>query len=171
MQAPLASSSQQSCSCGSLPPRLLARRHRVAACPPAARRRRCAALERRHRADRLVCSAETVEASPDEASTSGVDHNGAGAAAEPAQQVPQARTWELDFSSRPILDARGKKRWELLICDSARAWTYSKYFPNNKINSTQARAAAASGTLCAVGVHARPGSAPVPPCSVATQAC
>jgi hypothetical protein len=26
--------------------------------------------------------------------------------------------WELDFYSRPILDADGKKRWELLICSS-----------------------------------------------------
>jgi len=152
MQAPLASPSEQSCSCSRLPPRLLVRRQRVAAAPPAARRRRCAALERRHRADRLVCSAETVEASPDEASTSGVDRSGPAAAAEPALQAPKARTWELDFSSRPILDARGKKRWELLICDSDRAWTYSKYFPNNKINSTQARAPAAGlvGMLCAV---------------------
>ena len=152
MQAPLASPSEHTCSCSRLPPRLLARRQGVAAAPPAARRRRCAALERRHRADRIVCSAETVEASPDEASTSGVDRSGPAAAAEPALQAPKARTWELDFSSRPILDARGKKRWELLICDSDRAWTYSKYFPNNKINSTQARAPAAGllGMLCAV---------------------
>ena len=27
--------------------------------------------------------------------------------------------WELDFYSRPILDADGRKRWELLICSSA----------------------------------------------------
>ena len=27
--------------------------------------------------------------------------------------------WELDFYSRPILEADGRKRWELLICSSA----------------------------------------------------
>ncbi|NES69560.1 MAG: DUF1092 family protein, partial [Okeania sp. SIO2D1] len=26
--------------------------------------------------------------------------------------------WELDFYSRPILDERQKKLWELLICES-----------------------------------------------------
>lgn len=50
---------------------------------------------------------------------------------------PAADTWELDFSSRPLFDERGKKRWELLICDPARTWEYSLYFPNNKINSTE----------------------------------
>lgn len=43
--------------------------------------------------------------------------------------------WELDFSSRPILDERGKKVWELLICDPQRSFEYAQYFPNNKINS------------------------------------
>ncbi len=51
--------------------------------------------------------------------------------------LPSSDTWELDFSSRPILDSRGKKRWELLICSPDRSWIYSKWFPNNKINSTQ----------------------------------
>lgn len=51
--------------------------------------------------------------------------------------MPTFDTWELDFSSRPILDARGKKRWELLICSPDGSWVYSKWFPNNKINSTQ----------------------------------
>ena len=51
--------------------------------------------------------------------------------------IPQSRVWELDFSSRPILDERGKKKWELLICDAQRHFQYSGYFPNNKINSTQ----------------------------------
>lgn len=55
----------------------------------------------------------------------------------PSTSVPTFSTWELDFSSRPILDARGKKRWELLICSPDRSWVYSKWFPNNRINSTQ----------------------------------
>ena len=55
----------------------------------------------------------------------------------PSTSVPTFSSWELDFSSRPILDARGKKRWELLICSPDRSWVYSKWFPNNRINSTQ----------------------------------
>lgn len=51
--------------------------------------------------------------------------------------VPTADGWELDFSSRPVLDERGKKKWELLICSSDGTWRYSRYFPSNKINSTQ----------------------------------
>lgn len=51
--------------------------------------------------------------------------------------LPQSEVWELDFCSRPLLDERGKKRWELLICSPDREFEYSVYFPNNKINSTQ----------------------------------
>ena len=51
--------------------------------------------------------------------------------------VPSTTTWELDFCSRPIVDERGKKVWELLICDAERNFEYAQYFPNNKINSTE----------------------------------
>lgn len=51
--------------------------------------------------------------------------------------LPDSQVWELDFCSRPLLDERGKKRWELLICSPDRHFEYSAYFPNNKINSTQ----------------------------------
>ncbi|KAL2939904.1 Protein TAB2-like protein chloroplastic [Bienertia sinuspersici] len=43
--------------------------------------------------------------------------------------------WELDFCSRPILDIRGKKIWELVVCDDSLSLQYTKYFPNNVINS------------------------------------
>lgn len=43
--------------------------------------------------------------------------------------------WELDFCSRPILDIRGKKIWELVVCDTSLSLQYTKYFPNNVINS------------------------------------
>lgn len=43
--------------------------------------------------------------------------------------------WELDFCSRPIVDERGKKVWELLVTDSERSFVFAEYFPNNKINS------------------------------------
>jgi hypothetical protein len=55
--------------------------------------------------------------------------------------APTSTVWELDFCSRPILDERGKKVWELLICDPSRAFEYSLYFPNNKINSTELKKA------------------------------
>lgn len=53
------------------------------------------------------------------------------------RSVPKAQEWELDFCSRPILDERGKKLWELIICDPDRTFEHTQYFPNNKINSTQ----------------------------------
>lgn len=57
--------------------------------------------------------------------------------------VPQAEVWELDFCSRPILDERGKKVWELIICDPQRTFEFAQYVPNNKINSTEVRMAGA----------------------------
>ncbi|KAK4414468.1 protein TAB2, chloroplastic [Sesamum alatum] len=49
---------------------------------------------------------------------------------------PESLTeWEVDFCSRPILDIRGKKIWELVVCDNSLALQYTKYFPNNVINS------------------------------------
>lgn len=55
--------------------------------------------------------------------------------------VPQSLEWELDFSSRPLLDERKKKVWELLICDPERTFEYSQYFPNNKVNSAELKQA------------------------------
>lgn len=75
-----------------------------------------------------ICRADvaSAEASTNEAHASG-------------KSVPTAKAWELDFCSRPILDERGKKVWELLICDADRTFEYAQYFPNNKINSTEVR--------------------------------
>ncbi|KAK9831246.1 hypothetical protein WJX74_009268 [Apatococcus lobatus] len=53
------------------------------------------------------------------------------------EPAPLASAWQLDFSSRPILDERGKKKWELLICDAERKFQHAQYFPNNKINSKE----------------------------------
>ncbi|XXG72558.1 hypothetical protein AAC387_Pa07g1626 [Persea americana] len=52
--------------------------------------------------------------------------------------------WELDFCSRPILDIRGKKLWELVVCDGTLSLQYTKYFPNNVINSITLRNAITS---------------------------
>lgn len=51
--------------------------------------------------------------------------------------------WELDFYSRPILDERQKKLWEVLICESSaevdRApetlFRFAQYCPNTTVNS------------------------------------
>ena len=51
--------------------------------------------------------------------------------------MPQAAVWQLDFCSRPVLDERGKKKWELIICDEKRRFEFARFFSNNQINSTQ----------------------------------
>ncbi|MEL6779378.1 MAG: Tab2/Atab2 family RNA-binding protein, partial [Cyanobacteria bacterium J06597_16] len=53
--------------------------------------------------------------------------------------------WELDFYSRPILDERQKKRWEILICEGLQSvdddpeslFRYSKYVSNSEVNSEE----------------------------------
>jgi hypothetical protein len=52
------------------------------------------------------------------------------------------KTWELDFYSKPILDENGKKRWEVLICESPsdtrsteELFRFSKYCPSTQVNS------------------------------------
>ena len=60
-------------------------------------------------------------------------------AAPSSSIAPQSSAWEIDFCSRPLLDERGKKVWELLICDQDRTFEYSEYFPNSKISDCDAR--------------------------------
>ncbi|MBW3584764.1 MAG: Tab2/Atab2 family RNA-binding protein [Cyanobacteria bacterium 0813] len=51
--------------------------------------------------------------------------------------------WELDFYSRPIIDEREKKKWELLICQSPlnvsdkaeSLFRYSQFCPSSTVNS------------------------------------
>ncbi|KAJ0095211.1 hypothetical protein Patl1_17177 [Pistacia atlantica] len=54
---------------------------------------------------------------------------------DPETDPESITEWELDFCSRPILDIRGKKLWELVVCDDSLSLQYTKYFPNNVINS------------------------------------
>ena len=54
---------------------------------------------------------------------------------DPKADPESISEWELDFCSRPILDIRGKKLWELVACDNSLSLQYTKYFPNNVINS------------------------------------
>ncbi|HEY9847532.1 MAG TPA: Tab2/Atab2 family RNA-binding protein, partial [Candidatus Caenarcaniphilales bacterium] len=44
--------------------------------------------------------------------------------------------WELDFYSRPIVDAQQKRIWEVLVCDTQRTFAYAKFCPGNQVNST-----------------------------------
>ncbi len=54
-----------------------------------------------------------------------------------------ATIWELDFYSRPILDEREKKKWEVLICESPlnvgdkaeSLFRYSQFCPSTTVNS------------------------------------
>ena len=43
--------------------------------------------------------------------------------------------WELDFYSRPLLDANNKKVWELLICDRERQFEWVRECPASEVNS------------------------------------
>lgn len=54
---------------------------------------------------------------------------------DPETDPDSITEWEVDFCSRPILDIRGKKVWELVVCDVSLSLQYTKYFPNNVINS------------------------------------
>ena len=54
---------------------------------------------------------------------------------DPETNPESISEWELDFCSRPILDVRGKKVWELVVCDRTLSLQFTKYFPNNAINS------------------------------------
>lgn len=54
---------------------------------------------------------------------------------DPETDPESITEWEVDFCSRPILDIRGKKIWELVVCDVSLSLQYTKYFPNNVINS------------------------------------
>ena len=58
---------------------------------------------------------------------------------EPSLELKVA-DWELDFYSRPIIEANGKKRWELIICSSRSYKTrdiflWNKKCPANEVNS------------------------------------
>ena len=80
-----------------------------------------------------------VQAIPDTAEAP--DAAVASTSGRPSQVAPpKSQVWEIDFFSRPIYDERGKKRWELLICDQERKWEFVQSFPNNKITSAAVRA-------------------------------
>ena len=58
-------------------------------------------------------------------------------AGPPGEIVDLPIDWQIDFCSRPMKDERGKKMWELLICDESRSFQHAEFFPNNRINSVE----------------------------------
>ena len=66
------------------------------------------------------------------------------AAEESSFQAPLAveptDVWELDFYSRPVVGADGKKLWELIVTDSSGAMEHVETIPNSMVNSRELRA-------------------------------
>ena len=86
---------------------------------------------------KLICQCFYFTCIEIDADAETLEETSTSASSEEDDGPPTFDTWELDFSSRPILDERGKKRWELLICSPDSSWRFPRFFPNNKINSTQ----------------------------------
>ena len=110
---------------------LASRAHRAFAAPPRAppvrgRGVRAIAPARRGAAARSRAIPEPSAASPSPAPSPG---------GGPVEDLPH--DWQLDFCSRPMKDERGKKMWELLICDETRSFEHAEFFPNNRINSVE----------------------------------
>ncbi|MYI71953.1 MAG: DUF1092 family protein [Synechococcus sp. SB0673_bin_10] len=71
--------------------------------------------------------------------------------------------WEVDFYSRPLLDPDGRKRWELLVCDTPAVGTppekgfrFCKDCPADQVNSLWLGAALAQALDAAAGRYGRP---------------
>ena len=81
--------------------------------------------------------------------------------------------WELDFYSRPILEADGRKRWELLVTATPAAdateipFRFSKCCPSGEVNSlwlTAALAKPGSARWRQAGQHPDACAAGAAPC-------
>jgi len=55
--------------------------------------------------------------------------------------VQPSDEWEVDVYSRPVKDARGKKLWEILICDSTGEFKHCQALPSNMVNSREVKKA------------------------------
>jgi hypothetical protein len=49
-----------------------------------------------------------------------------------------------EVDAEGILDARGKKVWELVVCDATLSLQFTRFFPNTSINSVSLHDALAS---------------------------
>ena len=65
--------------------------------------------------------------------------------ARPLGATGFATDWELDYYSRPILEADGRKRWELLICSSDRVFRWVRPCSATSVNSIWLREAIDAG--------------------------
>jgi hypothetical protein len=54
-------------------------------------------------------------------------------------EVAPSSTWELDFYSRPVQGADGKKMWELLVTDDVSSFRHVEVVPANCVNSRELR--------------------------------
>lgn len=66
------------------------------------------------------------------------------------------KIWELDFYSRPILDEKGKKLWEVLLCETpveisqdVPLFKFSKFCPSTEVNSIWLQGAIAEAIAAA----------------------
>lgn len=66
------------------------------------------------------------------------------------------KIWELDFYSRPILDEKGKKLWEVLLCETpvqisqdVPLFKFSKFCPSTEVNSIWLKEAIAEAIAAA----------------------
>ena len=82
--------------------------------------------------------------------------------------------WELDFYSRPILEADGRKRWELLITstpnlsDQETPFRFVKCCPSGEVNSlwlTEALQEAGASAEDMAGMHHDVCAAGAAPCA------
>ena len=57
----------------------------------------------------------------------------------PAAVATSSNAWQLDFYSRPVQGADGKKLWELLVTDEAGSFRHVEVVPSNCVNSRELR--------------------------------
>jgi len=111
---------------------------------PSPRSRRCRSISSESSTAASAAADITYEEVEPEDEEDEVDPQAEVCYLDPDADPESIREWELDFCSRPILDARGKKVWELVVCDATLSLQFTRYFPNNAINSVTLRDALAS---------------------------
>ena len=60
-------------------------------------------------------------------------------AVSPSTAATPSTQWELDFFSRPVQGADGKKLWELLVTDGDNSFRHVEAVPSNCVNSRELR--------------------------------
>ena len=60
-------------------------------------------------------------------------------AVSPSTAAAPSTQWELDFFSRPVQGADGKKLWELLVTDGTGSFRHVEAVPSNCVNSRELR--------------------------------